>query len=174
MTAPTRTVAASPSAPEWVSVTPSASNVASLGARVPAARRAPQCGGVLEQDLVEPRARHLVGLRARHLPGLREVGVLIGLAVGGGEAGAPLLRRSRRRPPPPSAPISARTSLIQGSCDSPMWKRGKALALEHEHAVAATRERAGGGRSGGPASDHGDVEVPGLRCIVRSEVELTA
>ena len=62
--------------------------------RAPAGHAHHGSRSVLEQDLIESCARHLDGLRTWDFVGLREVRVLIGVAVGGREAGAPLLNES--------------------------------------------------------------------------------
>ena len=84
----------------------------------PAALRVP------EQDVVEALTRDLVGLRRRCLHRTREIGVLGGAAVVRREARAPLVRRIPLPGPGPRTPRVRKTSLLQGSWLSPMWKRG--------------------------------------------------
>ena len=79
--------------------------------------------GMAEQDLVELLAQDLKRLRRRSFEGGREIGILLDRAVGSPEAGSPLLDEPGRRDRLADAE-RGRISLVHGSCDSPMWKRG--------------------------------------------------
>ena len=75
------------------------------------------------EDLVEPLPQDLERLGRRRLHRGLEIGILLGAALGRTEAGAPLPDESGAAIAS-SAPSARRTSLLHGSCDSPIWKRG--------------------------------------------------
>ena len=115
--------------------------------------------GVLEQNLVECRPGHLKGPRIRHLEGLREIRILIRVAVGGREAGAPLLNE----------PGGGDGFVRADSCEDLVnprdlrfadVKTGETLALEDEDAAITAREDACRRGASRATSDDGDVKVP--------------
>jgi hypothetical protein len=53
-------------------------------------------GGMVEEQAVELRAGHLVGLRLRRFDGVREIYVPLDGAVGAGKARSPFLDEARR------------------------------------------------------------------------------
>ena len=79
--------------------------------------------GVAQQDLVEFFAQHLKRLGRGRLARELEVGVSLVRPIGAAKAGPHFSTN-------PAAAIVSRTpsvrriSLVHGSCDSPMWKRG--------------------------------------------------
>ncbi len=118
-------------------------------------------GGVLQQNLVERRPWHLKCLRIRYLEGLREVRVLIRFAVGGGEAGAPLLNEtgggdSFVRADPGKDLVNPRDLRLAD------MEAGETLALEDEDAAITSREDTSCRGSSRATSDDRDVKVPRL------------